>query len=76
MAEKKIVTELYGVELLPRMLVRPTASVAVTTEEQKMDVLRSARRVISKHREVLIALRDREQVAATTSRITNTSPSR
>ncbi|WGY66918.1 hypothetical protein KEC55_08540 [Burkholderia cepacia] len=50
---------LYGVELKPRTIVRPTNKVKASSEAEKSDVLRAARKVISEHRDVSIALKGR-----------------
>ncbi len=49
----------HGVVLQPREIIRPKVAVTATTSSQKNDVLKSAQRVISTHRKVLVALRDR-----------------
>jgi hypothetical protein len=59
MTDKKQITELFGVQLTPRVMVRPKSSVRVSTPAEKSEVLRSIRKVISEHRDVLVALKDR-----------------
>jgi hypothetical protein len=59
MTDKKQITELFGVQLTPRVIVRPKSSVRVSTPTEKSEVLRSIRKVISEHRDVLVALKDR-----------------
>ncbi|KVW38981.1 hypothetical protein WK95_18450 [Burkholderia ubonensis] len=51
--------ELHGVKLKPRTIIRPKVEVKASTAIEKSDVLRAARKVISEHRDVLIALKDR-----------------
>ncbi|MDN7916403.1 hypothetical protein [Burkholderia cepacia] len=50
---------LYEVALKPRTIIRPTSEAKASTEAEKGDVLRAARKVISGHRDELIALKDR-----------------
>jgi hypothetical protein len=59
MSNGKKITELGGVTLGPRVIIRPKASVSVATPAQREDVLRAARKVISEHRDVLTALKNR-----------------
>ncbi|MGI0505713.1 hypothetical protein [Burkholderia cepacia] len=56
--ERKI-TELYGVEIKPRVIIRPKSSVRVSTPAEKREVLESIHKVMDEHRDVLIALKDR-----------------
>ena len=49
----------YEVALKPRTIIRPTSEVKASTEAEKGDVLRAARKVIAGHRDELIALKNR-----------------
>ncbi|WP_175863866.1 hypothetical protein [Burkholderia cepacia] len=49
----------YRVALKPRTIIRPTHEAKASTEAEKGDVLRAARKVISGHRDELIALKNR-----------------
>ncbi|WP_196488374.1 hypothetical protein [Burkholderia cepacia] len=50
---------LYGVALKPRTIIRPTHEAKASTEAEESDVPRAARKVISGHRDELIALKNR-----------------
>jgi hypothetical protein len=51
---------LYGVELKPRVMIKPKAApIDWSTPEGKEDALRTIREVIAEHREVLEALAKR-----------------
>jgi len=49
----------YRVALKPRTIIRPTHEAKASTEAEKGDVLRAARKVISGHWDELIALKNR-----------------
>lgn len=50
---------IHGVTIAPRKIIRPKVEVSVATPSQKKEVLRAAQQVMSTHRKVLEALRDR-----------------
>ncbi|WP_155647957.1 hypothetical protein [Burkholderia cepacia] len=50
---------LYEVALKPRTIIRPTSEAKASTEAEEGDVPRAARKVISGHRDELIALKNR-----------------
>lgn len=56
---KNVGKNIHGIVLQPRAIIRPKVDVKVGTDKQKQEVLKSARQVISTHRAVLEALRDR-----------------
>ncbi|WP_179235969.1 hypothetical protein [Burkholderia sp. AU28863] len=57
--DKDRIKELYGIELKPRVLVRPKSSVSVATPEGRREVIAAIQKVVVEHRDVLIALKDR-----------------
>lgn len=59
MIQDNRILKLHGVELKPRVIVRPKASVSVATAAQKSEVVQTIRAVISEHRDVMVALKDR-----------------
>lgn len=59
MTEKTLLTELLGVQVKPRVRIRPKKSVDVGTQAGREAVIKSARRVIKEHHAVLTALKDR-----------------
>jgi hypothetical protein len=60
MTDKKQITELFGVLLKPRVMIKPRAApIDWSTPEGKEEALRSIRKVIAEHREVLEALAKR-----------------
>jgi hypothetical protein len=59
-AEREGRKTLYGVELKPRVKIKPTAAtIDMSTSEGKEEALRVVRKVIAEHREVLERLAKR-----------------
>ncbi|MGN4072148.1 hypothetical protein ACS0X5_10770 [Burkholderia gladioli] len=50
---------LYGIELKPRVLIKPRAVIDMSTPEGRDEVLRAMRKVMEEHREVLERLAKR-----------------
>jgi hypothetical protein len=60
MADEKQITELYGIQLKPRVMIKPKAApIDWSTPEGKAKGLRTIREVIAEHRDVLKALAKR-----------------
>ncbi|MDJ1160816.1 hypothetical protein QHI69_02725 [Burkholderia gladioli pv. gladioli] len=53
------ITTLFGLELKPRVIVKPKSSVSVSTPAQRRDVMQSVQKVMDEHRDVLVALKNR-----------------
>lgn len=50
---------IHGVPVRPRVILKPKVEVSVRTEQERAQVVETAKRVITRHRKVLEALKDR-----------------
>lgn len=50
---------IHGVAVRPRVILKPKVEVSVRTEQDRAQVVETARRVIARHRKVLIVLKNR-----------------
>jgi len=56
---KNIGKTIHGIMITPRKIIRPKTKVGAATLAQKQEVQKAARQVMSTHRKVLEALRER-----------------